>query len=314
MGWQDLLQKPDERIVLPWLFSQRDLLVGFGGRSWTIEGRRPPENGWWEWTIVGRRVRWVEAVEQKQPVCLTMEVPTAKGYLVGDRFVRDIPGQMMLTMQATTQLPRVHLIPEGLERFAHVSVIEISNNLFFGGEEFPLGPESEVNLWFLDEAPSIANIPGVSPGLDLAFRMESWRRAEVKRLEAEATQKRLEAEAQRAAEERRAQLVKQLGDGAGRRELAKVDFATAARAALRVGGAELIDARTLGRGLFEVRYRVEGERLACVCDEELRITDAGICLVDHRTGVKGDTRFTLESLPAVVREAQEDNKLVIFRR
>lgn len=319
MGWQDLLQKPDERIVLPWLYSQRDLLVGFGGRSWTINGKRPRESGWYEWKVVGRKVEWIEEAQKMaddlQHPGWTIETPIAAlGYLIGDRFVRDLPSQMVLTTQTLTELPRVHLVPEDLDLFDHISVWEIGNNLFFCRSEFPLGPEVEVRVALLDELPSTAHIRGVPPGLDLAFRMESWRRAEVKRLEAEAMQKRLEAEAQRAAEERRAALVKQLGDGAGRRELAKVDFPTAARAALRVGGAELIDARTIGRGLFEVRYRVDGERLACVCDEELRITDAGICLVDHRTGVKGDTRFTLESLPAVVREAQEDNKLVIFRR
>jgi hypothetical protein len=36
--------------------------------------------------------------------------------------------------------------------------------------------------------------------------------------------------------------------------------------------------------------------------------------VDHRTGEKGDTKFTLESLPGVVREAEREGVLVVFRR
>jgi hypothetical protein len=36
-------------------------------------------------------------------------------------------------------------------------------------------------------------------------------------------------------------------------------------------------------------------------------------LTDHRTGEKGDTLFTLESLPAVVRQAIKEHKLVVYR-
>jgi hypothetical protein len=50
-----------------------------------------------------------------------------------------------------------------------------------------------------------------------------------------------------------------------------------------------------------------------VADEDLRIVDSGICLIDHDTGERGDTLFTLESLPAVIKEAIDDGKLVIFR-
>ena len=48
-------------------------------------------------------------------------------------------------------------------------------------------------------------------------------------------------------------------------------------------------------------------------NERLRIIDAGICLIDHDTNEKGDTFFTLESLPAVVQQAQRERRLVIFR-
>jgi hypothetical protein len=41
--------------------------------------------------------------------------------------------------------------------------------------------------------------------------------------------------------------------------------------------------------------------------------DSGICLVDHGTGERGDTRFTLESLPGVVGEAMDLGRLVVFR-
>jgi hypothetical protein len=51
----------------------------------------------------------------------------------------------------------------------------------------------------------------------------------------------------------------------------------------------------------------------------LRIIDSGICLTAHyddpefEAGTKGDGFFTLESLPSVIREAQRDGKLVVYR-
>ena len=96
--------------------------------------------------------------------------------------------------------------------------------------------------------------------------------------------------------------------------MAKVDFNEAARAALAVGGAELLDCKGSRRAQeLTIRYRLDGRRFECVCDANLHIVDAGICLVDHRTGIKGDDRFTLESLPAVVRQAEREGVLVVFR-
>ncbi|MFA6234104.1 MAG: hypothetical protein WC824_07960, partial [Bacteroidota bacterium] len=103
--------------------------------------------------------------------------------------------------------------------------------------------------------------------------------------------------------------------GAGRRALAGRDFDAAAKAALAISGAEFLESREgYNKNEMIVRYRFEGYRLECVADKTtLRIVDSGICLTDHDTGEKGDTRFTLESLPAVVLEAIKTHKLVIYR-
>jgi len=94
-----------------------------------------------------------------------------------------------------------------------------------------------------------------------------------------------------------------------------VDFAEAARAALAVGGAEYLDhRRSARRGEVVVRFRLAQRRYECTCDQEsLRIIDAGICLIDHATGERGDTYFTLESLPAVILQAEREGRLVVFR-
>jgi hypothetical protein len=39
-----------------------------------------------------------------------------------------------------------------------------------------------------------------------------------------------------------------------------------------------------------------------------------VCLIDHATGIKGDTWYTLESLPGVIRQADRQGVLVVFRR
>ncbi len=63
-----------------------------------------------------------------------------------------------------------------------------------------------------------------------------------------------------------------------------------------------------------IHFRFLRRQFVCSCDKlTLRIVDAGICLVDHHTGEKGDTRFTLESLVPVIRLAHETGKLVVTR-
>ena len=185
--------------------------------------------------------------------------------------------------------------------------------LIYHDQEFPEGPEEDVMNAFLDRKGSVSDIKGVSPALDAAFRMESWQRAEAERRRIELEKLRREEEERLAVEQRRQEMVEKLGDGAGRREMATVDFNEAARAALAVGGAELLDVRTSHRQEKVVRYRLDGRRYECICNTRLQIIDSGICLQDHNTGEKGDTYFTLESLPAVVRQADREGRLVVYR-
>lgn len=160
---------------------------------------------------------------------------------------------------------------------------------------------------------AISQIKGVRPALEAAFRMEVYQREQAEARRQEIARLQAEEEARTAQETRRKELQERLGDGAGRREMAVTDFTEAARAALAVGGAELLDVRTTGRGEKVVKYRFSGRRYECICDTRMRIIDSGICLQDHDTGEKGDTYFTLESLPAVIRQADREGKLVVYR-
>lgn len=302
MVWQNLLQAPDEHIVSPWIGGR--VLRTFT-RTWRIDGRLPRGPGWHKFRLSGRKARWVDPADP-DPGTLLYKL---QGYLAGDRFVPDsvmvVPG----IGELANEFERVYLMDPGIDRFTRITVGRSFEDgpLIFDCEEFPLGGEDLVRDSFLDRIETVDGIPGVVPALDAVFRIETWRRAE-------ADKRREEERRRREAEERRRKVMESLGDGASRRELALTDFAEAARAALLIGGAVYLDHRPARHpDEMVVRFRVAHQRFACTCDRRtLAIIDAGICLTDHDTGERGDTRFTLESLPSVIREATGLDKLVVF--
>lgn len=308
MGWRDLLQTGDEHVVLPWLGGRT---LYSSAQRWSIEGKLPVEYGWYTFMVVNRGAR-AGGRADAQPALLQH---TVRGYLVGDRLVADDihidPDPKCISEFSE----KVFLLDDGLDRFVRVCAGRVNKEgpLVYQGLEMPLGQEDQVLEAFLDQKASVASIKGVSPALDAAFRMESWQRIEAERRRVELERLRREEDEKRQKEERRKELVKKLGDGEGRREMALHNFDAAARAALAVGGAVFLDAKKLRHNEWAVRYRLDRQKFECVCNERLRIIDAGICLVDHDTNEKGDTFFTLESLPAVVQQAQRERRLVIFR-
>lgn len=310
MGWRDLLQTEEERVTSPWV-GGRSLRTY--DRTWAIEGRLPPEHGWYTFKVTGRKARVERPAEAPQEALKDVQ----KGYLVGDRLVPDdvrVGPSIANVAEASEQ---VHLIEPGLDRFVRVAAGRPFEDgpLVYVGQEFPLGPEDGVLQAFLDGLTSTGHVPGVAPALDAAFRIEVWRKVEAEKRRREEEERRRREEEARQREERRQQIIQRLGDGQGRREMAAVDFAEAARAALAVGGAQYLDHRqSPRRGEMVVRFRIDGRRFECVCAQHtLRIIDSGICLINHATDERGDTRFTLESLPAVIRQAQQEGKLVVFR-
>ncbi len=310
MGWKDLLEATGEKMTAPWTGGRE---LRDGARSWAITGPLPVEHGWYVFKKAGRKVSVVKATDAK-PEALKDIV---RGYLVGDRFVPDDVRVDPDALKLAAASERLYFIEEGLSRFARLSAGRNYEDgpLLFIGQEMPLGPEEDVLNAYYDKALNLDHIRGVAPALDAAFRLESWRRAETERQRAEVERLLREEEERRAREERRKELVAKLGDAQGRREMALQDFGAAARAALAVGGAEYLDHRKAHRPHESVvTFRVMQRRFECTCDDRtLRIIDAGICLTDHGTGERGDTYFTLESLPAVILDADRKGKLVVFR-
>ncbi len=299
-------------IVLPWFGGRA---VFGGGRRWSLQGPSPDEQGWHRFEVDGgRRARWRGVAEVDGERLEGYEV--ACGYLVGDRLIPDGARVAPDPRRIVEQTLKVELVEPGLDRFCRVRAVKYEGVAWvYARQEFPLGPEGAVLEVFLDRGEGLGAVPGVTPALDLSFQFERFRRdqAEARRRAIEA---RAQAEAARAAAEaRRRQAAAMVGTGEGRRRLAAHDFEAAARAALRVSGSELLDHRATGnKGEVLVRFRFAGQRFECVVDgRTLGIIDSGICLVDHATGEKGDTYFTLESLPVVIEQARREGRLVIFR-
>ena len=213
----------------------------------------------------------------------------------------------------------VHLLDPGLDRFVRIVAGRLCDDgpLIYKQLDMPQGTEDAVLVAYLQRATSVAHIPNVAPALDAAFRLESWMRVETERRRAELLeQQRQEAERQER-EARQKELATHAGTSAGRRALAAVDFAEAAKAALAVGGAKYLDHKAGGYYTNEmmVTFRFLRRTLVCTCDARtLRIIDAGICLTDHDTRVRGDTLFSLESLPSVIAEAHRRGLLVVQLR
>jgi hypothetical protein len=310
MGWRALLQTADEKLASPWVGGRS---LRRGERAWTIDGELPREHGWYTFELRSRTAA-VQGPGENPSGLLGHRV---RGYLVGDRIVDDHVRVDPDPARIIGCSEPVNLLEPGLDRFARVAAGRMFEGgpLVFDRQEMPLGPEEAVLQAFLDGKESVDDIPAVPPALDAAFRMEAYRRQQARRRREELERLRREEEERRAAEERRRALFEQLGDARGRREMARVDFGEAARAALAVGGAVYLDHRkAYGRNEMVVRFRLNGRRFECTCDARtLRIIDSGICLIDHGTGEKGDDYFTLESLPGVIEQAERERRLVVFR-
>ena len=310
MGWKDLLQSSKEEIIIsPWVGGR---VLSTFDRTWKIESTLPQEHGWHSFTLHNRVAKWKNACDAPFGVLKSQ----VHGYLVGDRIIPDSTKVRPNIGELTKNFEKVHLIEPGLDRFARIVAGRFNEDgpLIYENLDMPLGPEDNVLQAFLDQKESINDISGVIPALDAAFRIETWRRNE-------AEKRRQEELERQEKEERRRKIIEQLGNSVGRREAALIDFATAARAALAVGGAVYLDHRkAYNREETIVRFRLNGRRFECTCNpNNLRIIDSGICLTAHdeddgfEEGTRGDTFFTLESLPGVILEADRQGRLVVFR-
>ncbi|GAG39310.1 unnamed protein product, partial [marine sediment metagenome] len=246
-------------VTLPWTGGRS---LHSASRKYKLE-KRPRDFGWYTFDLEGNKAKGPKPADPA-PEFLKSSV---KGYLVGDRLVPDDTRIDPDPKKIVEYSEKVFLLPEELDRFSRVRAGRIypEGPLIFLEQEFPLGPEDEVMEAFLDNKISTFGIRSVVPALDAAFRMEVYQRQQAELRRQEIIRRRAEEEARRAKAERRKELLEKLGDGEGRRAMARAgDFTEAAKAALTVGGAQYLDHRRVRNGEFAVKYRVDGQRLECV--------------------------------------------------
>ena len=304
MSWRELLATPESH-TLPWTGGRT---LHARDRSYRLEGALPEELGWHRFETGGSRKATWTGPDALDPTWAE-ERETVRGYLVGDRILPDHIAVRADVHAVFEQTEQVWLVEPGLDRFARVLTARSPAGLVYIQQEFPLGPESEVQRAYEDRAEDLDAIRGVPPALDLAFRWIRWQRLlqEERNREVDLWAEIAEEEAVQArqVEEANAWIEAQ-------RALAREPnhrFNKRAREALERSGSILLDSRD-GRTDREkvLLFRFQHRRYECVVDAAtLRVIDSGICLEGH------DDRFTLESLPGVIDEAIQTGQLHVYR-
>ncbi len=328
MDYRKFLGKEEER-VLPYL----------GGAFLYAADRRlrlatePAAPGWYRFRIKGREATPLGPAEPEGLEAL----PSVRGHLVGERLVREGSIAERVLFLPAEEPPR--LSPCRARRWH-------SGELLFDMIDFESEAEESARR-ALEEDTSLAQIKGVPATLRAAFayavleaesrrigipaapaelRPHLTRVAELGRPEAERALRALAAERVLAEREmlelrQRRELVQRAQQAVeeqqriaaqpGRQHRGREPDAVArAEMALEAAGARMRSARGLGNGNLEVIFTFMDERFISVVNmATLQVVDSGICL-GHPPR---DELVTLESLPSVIKEAIDTDRLVILR-
>lgn len=296
-------------------------------RRLRIEGERPAI-GFHRFEVSGRNARSLEAVDS--PEAELRSLPKARGHLVEGWLVSQAPG-ISLDRLALPPADEPPPLATGRARRWY------SGDLLFESLDFDGEAEDEARLRLEQLAP-LGELKGVSSTLRTAYGIAlalavgrrigtplSVREAAGHALhvaengEPAARELFARIEGERLAAQERAwarALVagRPLGRVRGPRGSPQVvptleNAADRAEAALDGARARMLAARRLDGGNLEVAFQFMGERFISVVEAlSLRVVDSGVCLSGE------DDLVTLDSLPGVIREAIETDRLVITRR
>ncbi|MFO0596857.1 MAG: hypothetical protein U0228_16200 [Myxococcaceae bacterium] len=306
-----------------------------GGRSITLEGRQvrlatvPPKEGWYRFELKGRLGHVVGEAEAPS----LEKLPRVRGFAWRDRLVGDGARAEPLRLRGE----------EDPARFAPLTARRwYGGELLFEGVDFETGAESEVREAFANGT-GLATVKNVPAPLRAAFAFALIERAardagvpvaasevrghtskiadggfaaaqQVVRdliAEREQTEREMaELRARIAAHQLKVEVEQAKLAQQEQREKATAAAEDRAWAALEKAGAKFESSRRAGQRQLEVVFEYLGERFICLCDEfTLQVIDSGICL-GHPPA---DDLITLESLPAVIKEAVDTHRLVILR-
>jgi len=287
--------------------------VDAADRTLRVEG--DARVGWWRFRAAGRRATPIGPAE---PPDLS-GLPAVRGYAIGEWLVGE-----------GGRTERVHLLPDDEPPlFSPLRARRWHGGaLVFEELEFESGIEEEVRR-ALEDGRSLVDVRGVPAPLRAAYAYALVDREgrtlgvpispfEIrKHVAAIASEGRERAaillrdlEARRNAEEAVTREARFLASAreAALRPVPEASLEERVQKALEAAGARLRRLRRMARDLAEVIWDFEGGTFLTLIDERgLRVLDAGICLAGH------DAEVTLESLPAVVREAIEIGEIVVTR-
>lgn len=290
-----------------------------------LEGRPAP--GFHRFEVSGRNARPLEAVDTAD----LSELPKTRGHLIEGWLVSSASG---IALDRLSLLPADEPPPLATGRARRW----YSGDLLFESLDFDGEAEEEARLRLEQLAPlgdlkNVASTLRTAYGIALALAVgrrvgtplsvreaagSASRIAELgepaaRELVAHVAHERLEAQ-RRALERARidnAPLGQVRGPGGQRRAVVPTNENAheRAEAALDGAGARMLAARRLGGGLhLEVTFEFLGQRFISVVQSiSLQVIDSGVCLAGE------DDLVTLDSLPGVIREAIDTDRLVITR-
>jgi hypothetical protein len=295
---------------------------------------QPLAVGWWRFEVRGRTARPVEGAEPEALDAL----PSVRGHLVGDRLVHG--GALVETVHFMPEEEPPLLSPCRARRWA-------TGELVFDALELEGDAEESVRN-ALEQGTSLAGQKGIAASLRSAFgmallqaasrrlgipispaevrahtlavadaergsaaaeevlqRLDEERREHARRV----AERRARFDAQQSAEQLAAEHGRRLAEMRRSGARAVADAALRAEQALDGSGARYVSSRRMTDDNIEVVFRFMGERFVSVVHAAtLQVMDAGICLAG------ADRQVTLDSLPGVIREAIDTQRLVITRR
>ena len=271
--------------------------------------------GWWRFEIAGRHAIPKEEAEAQD----TSQLPSIRGHLCSEwLFVTGSRVERLFLMP--DEEPQT-LSPARGRRWH-------DGNHLFESLDFEGEAEEAARAALLDGVTTLEGVKGVTPSLRAAFGFALLERdarerglavsarAVAGRVHAVATGTLAAVQVLDELEARRFQLDpasthRQVASQASRRSTAATrdNVETRILDALTPAGADLLALRLLGDRNVEIVFRYLGEQFIAVVDwESLHVYDSGICLDGC------DEMLGLDSLPSVILEAIETDRLHITRR
>jgi hypothetical protein len=283
------------------------------GQLWLSDRRLrlSGDDGWFRVKVSGRKAERIRAANDDEIKTALNKLPSVRGPMIAAGLVHDLS---CYAVEFSTEEPPL---------FAPLKARRIGDLWLWDELEFESEVEEIVRRQ-LEEGGNLSQVKGVSSALRAAFAFalgqKRSRELQIPALPAElrGSVRQIADEGFPAADEALRRLARERAVFAAQaarivttgRPARRVtdDLESRVEESLRGSGARLFGVRRLAEGQVEVRWQIQGTRIISIVEEDsLQVVNSGVCLAG------ADQMVTLDSLPGVIREAIEDDVLVITR-